>query len=71
LLEHVLFSVGSNLGGSEDAIGLTFTNSGIAVYDVVGTGGHAALCEQKWVCPPGFTCMPGSPSKVGSARCEP
>jgi hypothetical protein len=64
------FSVGSNLGGSEDAIGLTFTNSAIYVFDIVGAGGLAALCQRKWVCPAGFTCMPGSPSKVGDTQPE-
>ncbi len=30
------------------------------LYDDVATSNRAPMCEEEWVCPPGFYCSPGA-----------
>jgi hypothetical protein len=53
-----------SVGGTIDAkMALTFNVQKVLVYDS-SPNVRRPTCEWDWVCPPGFGCMPGSPSKV-------
>ncbi len=54
----------SNSNSSEDKANLAYSAALVAVNDVSASMARRPLCESNWVCPPGFACMPGSPSKA-------
>jgi hypothetical protein len=59
-VSRFVWVVCSNNGGFQDKASLSFSTGLWQLHDDVATSNRAPMCEEEWVCPPGFYCSPSA-----------